>query len=458
VIFTKKHLLIFSIFIVCFSQLVLIANVTAATEPTFDYANLSGANFQLSLSGLNGNVRSSVGAARLDRVEKINTINIDENTKLATSRAHVYISVVIWSEVRPEQAVSATKTTQSREWLKLITCKEETWKTNYLVTPFAASFDNYINPSIAAAAQGFSGNVQFNAQAVSLVPSMLDFGNTQYEISGKEFTSSLNQIVIVGAASQPVGQYSTIVQQSGQTTLSTLDVPISKAAAQTQADQASSALSSYIDNSNLGFTRMPQSTPTLQTGALTPHAVGSVATNGMYVRIVPDVKLIKEPLKVRSQTIGVDTQTDWAKTSPARIINSWCTPVSENTIDRVIGWHVDNYAIKIDLRVEFNLYSKYTVKQIVDPATPTLAIPDVQINDQIIESNLNGDTGADIVVQSESPIDAWFSDLWTDYWYIIIPAGILILAILAFVAFTYINGATGGALGAAIGNKIRSSK
>ena len=176
-----------------------------------------------------------------------------------------------------------------------------------------------------------------------------------------------------------------------------------------------------------------------------------MVTNGMNLRIKPNVDLIKENLRVRSQTIGVDTKSGW-NISPVRIITAWNTPVDQVDVDRCIGWEVRNYAVKYDLRMEFNLYSKYSVVKFPDPATPQIQIPNVQIDDITIDSDLTGDTGATINVQSENDIDAWFSDLWTDYWYIIIAVIVIFLGI----ATVYINGATGNALGQYVGAKIRS--
>lgn len=456
-ILTKRTPLFFIFFIVLCSQFTFTISVKAE-DPTFDFANLSNSNFTLSIGGLPENIHKYVGIADLDRVEQINTINIDNTTRLATFRAFVYQSVVFWTEARPENAVTANKVTVEKQWLRLITANSETFKGGYKDTPYVASYENYLNPQVAAAAQGFSGDVQLNAQAQSLVPSMLDFGNAQYQITGKEFTSSLNGIVVMGKSAQAIGTYTTVVQESGQFSLSARDVPISDSAARTQAAGGADALSSQIIKSNLGFFRqpIPNPLPNLQVGGWSLPGAGVSVKNGMYLSIIPDVKLIKEDLKVRSQTIGVDTVSDAFGGSPPRIITAWCTNPEENNIDRVIGWNVQNYAIKVDLRIEYNLYSKYEVKQIVDPATPSLEIPEVQINDQIIESKFNGQTGAEILYQSETPTEAFFADLWADYWFIIIPVGVLILAVLAFVAFGYINGATGGALGAAIGNKIRS--
>jgi hypothetical protein len=437
----RKTQIFFLFLIVFITPFFMVNSVLAATpETTFNTATIGSSNFDLAVKGLPGGIKSSVGAAHSTTVDKINTINIDETTKLTTYRAYTYISVVVWSETLPAQAVTASKITASQQWLKLISCTVYSTKSNYAVNDYSASYENYINPTITQIGKGFEGLVTFNAQVKDLNPSSLDFGNTQYKISGKEFTGSLNQIVVMGSSAQNVGQYSTVVQSTGSTTLGVLDIPISKTQATTQADEANVALSTFIDNSNLGFQRLPQTKPTLQQGAITQPSGGAVVTSGMNIRLVPDVKLIKENLRVRSQTIGVDTKSGF--NSPAKVLAEWTTPVAQEDIDRTIGWHVENYAIKVDLRLEFNLYSKYTVTQLTQPSTPALTIPKVQINDNVIASDITGDTGAEIAVQSETQFDAFFKDLWADYWYLFILIGVAVAGIAGLVLYTYIKGAT----------------
>jgi hypothetical protein len=492
----KRQLLFYFVFFVFLSPAFLFTigtlTTVSAAETTFDKTTLSGSNFELTLTGLPDSVKSSVGFSEIDSVEKINTINIDNETKLTTHRVFVKKSVVIWTEILPDQAIKKTVTTpaatttttstnwftnlfgglstpitnsgpkdgieytESRTWLTLKTATNDAFEGDLKTTPYTVSFKNYKNLEPSDAAKGFEGLVGLNVIAKDLNPAMLDFGNVQYQISGEEFYASLNQVVVMNSYTEEIAKYVTSTVASGDTTLGILDVPISIEAAKSGAGEASEALGAYITNSNLGVFRQTQTRPDLQVYAVTAPTQGAIVTNGMQVRIRPDIDLIKEPLKIRSQTIGADIETGAFGLSKARILTSWCTPVSIEDVDRCIGWHVQNVAMKIDLRLEFNLYSKYKVVQLVDPSTPSIAIPNAQIGDEVITSTLEGGTGADIVIQSEDPVAAWFSDIWTQYWYIIVTVGILILAVVAFVVFNYFNTATGGALGASIGNKIRS--
>lgn len=435
----------------------ILGTAAALPETGYDVANLSSSNFSLGVSGLPAHIQKNPGTAENIRYEKINTITIDENTKLTTTRVYVNFPIVFWTEIQPSVAVTANSQQIEREWLNLITTEDSFWKTNYLVTPYRAKFENYLNPIVTNIGKGFSGDINLIAECKSLVPSSLNFGTVDYQITCTEFTSSLNQITVLSSNVVDVASYKTNVYAAGETTLTARDVSIAdgKSAAKAAANEAGDILMSHLDNAGVGFKRMSVYNTWLQQRITSPPPVGGSAKNGLHLAIGPDIQLIKEPMLVTYKQVAVDTKSG-AVVSKAGLISEWTTPATTTTFDRVIGWKIQNYAVRVNLLIEFNLYSKYVIKRVAEPAKPTVQIPNVQFGDITIESLISGDTGSQLDFQSKSDWETWWSNLWADYWYVILAIGAVVVVGVGIAIFYYANAASGGALGVATKNAIRT--
>lgn len=407
---------------------------TAIQTMNWDSAIVSGSNLRVNLKGVS-NIKYEISGGTIDgQIEPIRNQKIDETTYLYQARVYVKFSLVFWTELRVADACSATSGTSSQEWLDLVTMTDETFQSNLQESHLSVSYNKYSIPTIKSTAKGFSGKVNVNTSLVDLNPNVLDFGNDQIQIDANEFTASLNELIVMSSSSQNIADYTSVVQSVGETTLSALDIATPTGDAAAKCGQASSLVTTTITSSNLGVFRLTQTTPTLQQGAVTAPAQGANVKDGMNLRIIPNILTIQEGLKVRKQKIAVDIQSGALGTSPARILTSMTTPVEERTIgDRVIGWKVENFAVKVDLKAEFYLYAKCQVHQLTDGDKPNMEIPDAQISTYIWTSDLTGGTGAEVIVDSSDPFANWLGSLWENYKGIII--AVIIIAVLVAAGY-----------------------
>ena len=363
-------------------------------------------------------------------IQPIQSTLLSDGSRLMVARVFVTFTVGYYTELRTMESVQAIDTTVSVPWLHLITFATQTmsvYKHDYLYV----SYNTFLNPTVKSGAEGFDGRVLIGAGMVNLIPSALNINNQYINISTSQFYAQLNEILVTKAESVPFAQYSSVVEATGTTHVGVIDIakPASTSASSFVGNQADGDVAVTIANGNLGVFRLPQTTPSLQQGAHTPIGEGTNVKQGFNLRLIPDIKLLKEGLTVRRQKLAVDTETGFLGISPAGIIPSLSTSVEEDTLpNRVIGWQTENYAIKHTYRAEFYLYATVSIKQLTDNK-PDLKLPDSQINDYYWSSTLGDDTGRDLEIDTEDPLAKWGMNFWDDYKWIIIAA----IAVAGFV-------------------------
>lgn len=420
--------------------LIFIPNVAAATLTN------SSLHVSLDLEEENG-IRWTAGEGRLNKIiptgSEIVVVDGVSYRKIS-AKAFYDLATVIWTYGAVLDCVNYEKISQSFTWLELWTSRDPNWpwypitKENYTV-----NYDTY--NLISSNVPGLNRRVNIDVSLESNIPSELDFGSFKVGINTKQFVSTPAQIVVLDSQAQDISKYNTYATAQGETSISAQDISEANAnAAASTCGDATSDISFYLDQLNLGVTRLAQNQGTFQQGTNTPAVVGSddVLERGLVVNIAPNIMKIDELLKIRSKFLVVDTYTEWFGINPAGV-SGQSHSVVEDTIARTIAWTVQHKAVKANLRVEFDIFALTDLVTITEPGKPDLVIPETQYDDMYWANYLTGNTGVTIDTSDEDPFAQWLGSLWGNYQTIFI----VIIIIVAIVGFIFLKSKFGGSGG-----------
>jgi hypothetical protein len=398
---------------------------------------LTGSQLEVSVTGINSNIHKYVsGGSIKGNIEPLSANPVtNSNLTLFKSRVFMTFSVVFWTEALPDEVLLTTSQTKTVKWLQLITTTESNTMINYHTYPFFATYNTYSPPQLKAEATGFRGLVNITPSLNSLTPFTMTFGNEEITIKSREFYAVPKELLVIDSNAVRIGNYTTKVDKIGETHLAVMDIGGSTIEnVKGYGKDAETALLNAIGG--LGVFRQPQNKPTFQQGVYSlPSTGANLLTNLLDLTMKPNIRLINEPLLVkRRDPLVVDIQTNtygfpplgWTAYADVVFVSS--SGILEYTIpDRPIGWEVENYAVKIDLQCEFELFSLAEITQKADPTKPGLKYPILQLADYFWQSLIGGDTGATIVFDSTSWLSDFLNQLWQQYWWVFIIIGVVAL-------------------------------
>lgn len=432
---SHKFFLLFLIMLV--SPNFLILNASGSVED--QRANLFASNLEFTLETGNKNIVAEIGGKKLDHFISLGSVPKEDGYNLYHARLFFTIEANLYSAYLPDEVFpNALSKKYSTKWLHLVQSVEPAMPWLHPLTETHYSMDYYSWSLGTFSGQGKNGYVTVNAEFKDLTPTTLDFNTVQFETQTKSFVSRVTETKITEVVFSAIGEYDTFYQGENIAELSVLD--LSKDAN----PDGSNGVSNQISNLQLGVTRGTRISSTYQQGAKYVQS-GIISDNYFFIKMRPDVKVTEEPLNTRFQKVVVDTKSGILGISPAGIDVSLTGPMIKSTTKRIVGWELQNYNAHITFKTEIDLYSLAKFEYHAESEGDLGDIPAFQLEDMYFNNLFFGDTGAGLVIDSEDPLSSWLSNLWSEYWYIII-----LVAIIALVIFVgpylmpFIQGASMG--------------
>ncbi len=397
-------------FILSFAFLSFVVPNVKASDDELAYAILTN-NFEIDFTEPFG-IRIEPGAVSLKDFDKLGFVEYSDNTLFFKSKATFSLGLNIYSIYTPGQGfVSGRELTKEAEWLHLLTSRNFGLYGVEDEYNYVAEYKDWDLGAVAAT--GINGYIPTTFSVVDLNPMKL------MDVNGTEFmrTTTFEDTFIGGTYTSVYGseifEYNDYWVGDNEASLSAMSVVPDSVQFSTVAGDAAVALSSVVGNLNIGITRGEDlASITSQRGQYNTASENSlISSNGIYAQIIPDIKIFREQLDVRSTRIEVDTKDSLF--SAARIYNS--PQVSTSTISRNVGWHVKNYLIKYWIEVDFYLYSLAEFSGIVEQASD-LGLPNYQIEDMYWDIMITGDTEVTATIGgSQTPIKAAVATFWANW-------------------------------------------
>jgi len=331
----------------------------------------------------------------------------------------------------------AARGTYSKMWLRLWATGDVCWDP-YDPDEFYARVPVWVVWTFPLKARGFSGTVDVDYRLEDRSGGLeIDAGS--YTAYQSAFEATLTRAKVTASEWGPVGDYADVwegdvVTETRLQAVVNQDEPASKALG-----DAVSAFNDWVEEQRPGA-RLVNTDPSdpsrprlamsyFQQGVVSPPTVGAFVENGITLVNKPRIDAYLADLELRTLPHDISNQdtmpavtvdTEDSLFSPAGFRECLGTPGSGPTLttyrlnNLLMGWHVQNYNVRVTVELEWELYTTLDITP-TEGGTGALALPQLHLSDVYWQTMaLGGATDVEISFK-ETDWLRWLLDWWNRY-------------------------------------------